>query len=500
MPSALTTTVTELPESRVRVQVQVPPAEVSDRLERKARQLGRELRLPGFRRGKVPAPLVLQRVGREAVLEQAVRDSLSGWYMDALAASGIDPVGDPRVDLGDLPPQGQALEFSFEIGVLPKATLGEYKGLEVPRREPAVAEEDVERELEALRERLARLETADRPAGEGDFVVVDYVGSLLPPEAPAGGGEGAPAAAVPFPGGEGRDQLVELGAADLIPGFEQGLMGSSAGEERTVTVSFPDPYPPNGELAGRRATFEVTVKEVKRKELPAIDDDLAIDAGFDSLQELRADVRARLEDVERERVRGEFREAALDAAVAEADVQVPPALVQARAGEMWERMLHELSHQGVSRETYMRIAGLENDQQILTELAPDAERGLRREAVVAAIVAAEQIEPDEEDLLEGLAPLAEREGLEPAALLARLSEAGRLEELREEVAARKAVDLVAEQAAPIPLERAQAREALWTPERGRGAESAATPGTGGGASAARRGSRLWTPGEPGSTS
>jgi trigger factor len=500
MSSTLTTTVTQLPESRVRVQVQVPPAEVSDRVERKARQLGRDLRLPGFRRGKVPAPLVLQRVGREAVLEEAVRDSLSGWYVDALAASGIDPVGDPDVDLGELPPQGEALEFSFEIAVLPKATLGEYKGLEVPRREPTVAEESLEGELEALRERLARLETADRPAGKGDFVVLDYVGSLLPPEPAAASAQDPPETATPFPGGEGRDQLVELGAADLIPGFEQGLLGASAGERRTVEVSFPDPYPANDELAGRRASFEVTVKEVKRKELPEIDEDLAIDAGFDSVGELRADLRARLEDVERERVRREFREAALDAAVAEAEVQVPEALVQARAAEMWERMLHELSHQGISREAYMRIAGLQNEQQILTEIAPEAERGLRREAVVAAIVAAEQIEPDEEDLRGGIGPLAEREGLDPSALLTRLSEAGRLEALREEVAARKAVDLVAEQAKPIPVEQAQARERLWTPEQRRGAEGPPARERRGAPSGERRGSRLWTPGDPGSTS
>src|SRR5579863_6639388 len=159
MPSTLTTTVTELPESRVRVQVQIPPGEVSKQLERQARALGRELKFPGFRKGKVPTALVLQRVGREPVLEEAVRDSLSGWYVDALQESGIAPVGDPRVDLGELPPEGEPLEFSFEIGVVPRATLGEYKGLEVGRREPLLEQQRVEQELEALQMRLARLET-----------------------------------------------------------------------------------------------------------------------------------------------------------------------------------------------------------------------------------------------------------------------------------------------------------------------------------------------------
>ncbi len=143
VPVAVKTTVTELPDSRVRLQVQVPSSELEGRLEHKANQLGRELKLPGFRRGKVPAPLVIQRIGREAVLEEAVRETLSSWYSDAIETAGIVPVGDPQVALGDLPPQGEALEFSIEIGVLPKAELGSYTGLEVARREPVVEEEQI---------------------------------------------------------------------------------------------------------------------------------------------------------------------------------------------------------------------------------------------------------------------------------------------------------------------------------------------------------------------
>src|SRR5262245_37997891 len=174
MALAVETTVTELPESRVRVDVQVPPEELERRVERTARELGRGLRVPGFRKGKVPAPLVLQRVGRKTVLDEAVRDGLAGWYAGAIQASKIVPVGDPKIDLADMPAQGGALRFSIEIGVLPKAELGEYRGLEVGRREPTVEEEQVEHEVERMRERLARLETVERPAAEGDYVVVDY--------------------------------------------------------------------------------------------------------------------------------------------------------------------------------------------------------------------------------------------------------------------------------------------------------------------------------------
>jgi trigger factor len=467
MPTALKTTVTELPESRVRVQVQVPASEIEDRLEHKARQLGREMKLPGFRRGKVPAPLVIQRVGREVVLEEAVRDTLGNWYSNAIETAGISPVGDPQLDLADLPQQGAALEFSIEIGVLPTAELGEYKGLEVGRREILVEQDAIQGEIDSLRERLARLDTVERAATAGDFVVVDYLGSV--------DGE-------PFKGGEGRDQLVELGSGNLIPGFEEGIEGAAAGDARTIDLAFPADYP-SQELAGQDAAFEVTVKEVKHKQLPEVDEDFAVDMGFDSVADLTEDIRTRLGEADAKRVDAEFREAALDAAAAQAHVEVPEALVQAKAREMWDRMLHSLSHRGISREAYLKITGREEDD-LLAELLPEAAQSLRREAVIAAVVLAERIVPDEEDLLEVVTPTAEREGIEPQKLLDELRESGRLEDIREDLAARQAVELIATEATPIPLEQAQAREKLWTPE------SEQQQGEAGSEAAA---ARLWTP-------
>ncbi len=466
MPVALKTTVTELGESRVRVQVQVPPSEIEARVERKARQLGREMKLPGFRRGKVPAPLVIQRVGREVVLEEAVRDTLGNWYADAIETAGIVPVGDPQLNLSDLPKRGGALEFSIEIGVLPTARLGEYKDLEVGRREPVVEEDVVQREIDGLRERLARLETVERPADSADFVVLDYVGSI--------DGE-------PFAGGEGRDQLVELGSGNLIPGFEEGLQGASAGETRAIELSFPADYS-SQELAGRDASFDVTVKEVKHKELPDVDEDFAVDMGFDSVAELTDDVRTRLGEADGKRVDAEFREAALDAAVSHAHVDIPETLVQAKAREMWERMLHSLSHRGISREAYLKITGRDEDE-LIAELAGEAAQSLCREAVIAAVVSAEKIAPSDEELLEVLASTAEREGIDPHKLLGELRESSRLEDVREDLAARQAVELIAAQARPIPIEQARAREKLWTP----GAEQDAQDG------AATGPARLWTP-------
>jgi trigger factor len=479
VPATLKTTITELEDSRVRLQVQVPAGEVEGRLARKAQQLGRELKLPGFRRGKVPAPLVIQRIGREVILEEAVRDTLSSWYSDAIEAAGIVPVGDPQLDLGELPAQGQALEFSIEIGVLPKAELGDYKGLEVGRREPEVADEQIQQEIDSMRERLARLETAERPAGAGDFVVVDYLGSLVSEDADDG------ERLEPFAGGEGRDQLIELGAGNLIPGFEDGLLGATAGETRTVPLTFPSDYG-SEELAGRDTSFEITVKEVKLKELPDVDEDFALDAGFDDLEELRADIRKRLLELDEERIAAEFRQAALDVAVAGAKVAVTPELVKARAREMWERMLHSLSHRGISREAYLQIVGRE-EADVLTEMEPEAETALRREAVITAIVAAEGIDPSAQELLAALAPIAERDGVEPQKLLEQLRSAGRLEEVREDLAARAAIDLIAAAATPIPLAQAQAREQLWTPAKAAEAASAAAEEPAGAPA------RLWTP-------
>ena len=470
----VSTTVTELPESRVRVEAEVAAEEVERRVAQAARALGRNLRVPGFRAGKAPPPIVIQRVGREAVLDEAVRGSLGSWYAAAIDDARIVPVGEPDVDLGELPAQGEPLRFSIEIGVRPRATLGEYKGLEVGRPEPEVTDAEVDAEVERIRERSATLETVERPAARGDFVVMDFVGSLDEE---------------PFPGGEGRDQMVELGAGRLVPGFEEQLEGAAAGDERTVTVTFPDASDSGeegeargrgvDELAGREARFAVTVKEVKAKELPPVDDDLAGEAGFDTLDELRADIRARAEQAQRARIEAEFREAALDAAVERATVEVPDALVEARAREGWEQMVHSLSHQRISREVYLQISG-STEQEIVEQGKPDAERALRREAVLAAVVEAEGIAPTEDEVMEAVERAAPEQGSSPRKLYERLKSAGRLEQLEADLAQRKALELIADSAVPIPVEQAQAREKLWTPE------AAERPSTGAG--------QLWTPG------
>jgi trigger factor len=479
----LKTSVTELPESRVRVEAEVASEEVERRLHQAARELGRQMKIPGFRKGKVPPPVVISRLGRGAVLDEALRSSLPAWYDDAINDAGIDPVGDPQLDVGDLPGEGEPLAFSIEVGVLPAATLGKYKGVEVGRREVEVDPAKIDEEIETLRERVATLETVERPAAAGDHVVMDFLGKV----------DGDP-----FEGGEGRDQLLELGSGQLIEGFEDQLIGAQAGEERTVNVIFPERH---RTLGGKDATFDVTVKEIKEKRLPELDDDFAIDTqGSDSLQDLRDEISGRLADGEQREIDGEFEEAVLDAVVAEATLEVPHHLIHERAHQLWHQMVHAFERQGLSKEAYMQLAGKTDEEELVHEAEPEADKAIRREAVINAVVAAEQIEPSDEDILEALRPSAERDGISAEDLLERVRKSDRMGRLREELAARQAIDLLVSEAKPISIEEAQVREAsarardkLWTPGQ-EDASAGAGPGSSGDAGAGESSPKIWTPG------
>ena len=461
------TTVTELGDSRVRVDVEVPAADVETRLDRAAKELAGEMKLPGFRKGKVPAQLVIQRLGREPVVEQALRSALPEWYDGALRSSGVQPVGEPKLDVPGLPAEGEDLSFSVEVGVRPKATLGDYLGVEVGKPEPDVPDEAVAAELERLREGFASLSPVERPAADGDVISLDYLGKV--------DGE-------PFDGGEGKDQLVELGTATLVEGFEEALVGAAAGEDRTIDVTFPEDYRAE-ELAGKPAQFQVTVNEVREKELPDLDDTFASDASeFETLAELRDEIRSRIAEGAAKRADEQFREDVVDAVMAAATMQVPDELVTARAEESLDRFLHDLSHRGIDPEAFMNVQE-GGREAMLANVKGDAERSLRRESALAAVAEAEDIEVTDDDLLEALGPGEGKN--DPRKLLDRLRQTGRDDVLREEIRLRKAADLVVDAAKPIPVEQAAAREAIWTPEKEAaegGAEGGGEPG------------KIWTPG------
>src|SRR3954464_13940067 len=469
MATQVKTKTSELPDSRVRVEVEVEPSAVDKALTKAAADLGRDLKIPGFRKGKVPPQVVLQRVGRDAVLDEAVRQALPDWYEEAIGEANIATVGEPSLDLGELPEKGSPLEFSIEVGVRPPAKLGDYKELEVGRREPEVDAQEIDAEIERLREQSASLENVERPAGSGDFVVIDFVGKV--------DGE-------PFEGGEARGYLLELGSNRLVEGFEEQLEGATAGDEREVTVTFPEDYRAEN-LAGNEATFDVSVKEVKEKRLPELDDDFATEAGgFDSLDELREDIASKLREQQERMIDTEFREAVVDAAVAEAKIDVPHELVHAKAHEMWHQTARRLAAQGLDPARYLQMTGKESEEEIVHEAEPEAERALKRESVLAAVVDAERIVVSDEELLDSLRAATQGPG-RPATSERKLQKAldrakaeGRDEALREDIAMRKAVDMMVESAKQITVEQAQARDKLWTPgkEGEEGAKEIWTPG------------------------
>jgi trigger factor len=453
MATQVKTKTSDLGDSRVRVEVEVEPAAVDKALSQAAASLARDMKIPGFRKGKVPPQVVLQRIGRDAVLDEAVRNALPDWYEEAIGDARLHTVGDPSVDLGDLPEKGSPLEFSIEVGVRPTAKLGDYKGLEVGRREPEVSKEDVDAEIEQLREKSAALENVERPAKQGDFVVIDFLGKV--------GGE-------PFEGGEARGYLLELGSNRLVEGFEEQLEGAKAGDDVTVTVTFPEDYRAEN-LAGQEATFDVSLKEVKEKQLPELDDDFATEAGgFDSIDELREDIETRMRDQHERMIDTEFREAVVDAAVAEAQIDVPHDLVHAKAHEMWHQTSRRLAAQGLDPARYLQMVGKE-EHDLIDEAEPEAEKALKREAVLAAVVEAESIEVPDEELLDSLRAATQGPGRPETSerklqkALDRAKAEGRDEALREDIAMRKAVDLMVASAKQITVEQAQARDKLWTP-------------------------------------
>ena len=461
------TELTELPESRVRLDVAIDPDDLRARMDGAAKRLAGEMKMPGFRKGKVPPALVIQRVGREVVLEQALRDSMPEWYERAIVEAALPTVGDPKLDVPELPDEGEALRFTVEVAVRPTAKLGEYKGLEVGRAEAEVPAAAVAEEIERLREGFGSLNPVDRPAAEGDILVIDYEGTI--------DGE-------PFDGSTGKDFAIELGSQGLLPEFDAGLAGKAAGDEAEIQVSFPDDHQPE-ELAGKTAIFAVRVGEVREKELPPLDDDFAqLASEFDTLAELRDEVGSRIAKVMESRADLEFREAAVDAAAEAATVELPHDIVHARAHELWERFERSLAARGIDPQTYAQMQGKDR-HELIDEGEESAAKTLRREATLAAVADAEGIEPTDEDLLEALGPGEGKES--PETLLRRLRQGGRDGLLREEVRMRKAAELIAESATAIPKAQAEARDAIWTPENEPAGETDAGEQPG----------KLWTPGD-----
>ena len=430
---------------------------MSVQVQRAARALAREMRMPGFRKGKAPPSLAIQRLGYEAVFQEALQEALPEWYQRSVYESGVVPIGAPEVEVTKAPTRdGETVEFKFEVGVRPKATLGEYEGLEVERASTDVPDEVIDREIERLREGMASLDVVDRPAEEGDHVLVDFVGSL----------DG-----VEFEGGSATDHTIEIGSGQLIDDFEEQIIGTKPGDEVAVNVDFPDDYGA-AELAGQNADFAVTVKEIRVKRLPDVDDDFAAEASeFDTLEELRADIAEKLGQSAEERIEQDFRVAAVDAAVKNSTVGIPEDILRARGEERWERVERQMASQGMNPDTYLQMQG-KTREEIIEESLDDADQEIRREAVLVAVADAEGIEVTDEEMAEELEHMASHERTTGAKLLERLKRDGRHEMVAADIKVRKAIDHIAESAKPVEMSKEEAAKKLWGLETEEASEEA----------------------------
>ncbi len=444
----ITAEVVPLEENRVRLDVAIPKDEVDKKMDRTVRRLGREIRVPGFRPGKVPANVVYQRLGREAVIDQMLRDSLAEWYSQVVSETGIRPIDEPDVELPEAPPGDAGFTFTATVQLRPKATLGAYTGQDVAKGEAEVDPEALQAEVDRLREMIARLEAVERPAGTGDFVTLDFDGTV----------DGEPLASA-----SARDYLVEIGGARLVGGFSDRLAGMSVGETKTFPVDYPE-ADGRSELSGKTVRYTVTVKGVQAKILPEADDALAPQVSeFDTMDELRADLERHLLEEAQAEVDELFRRAVIDAAVATATVAVPELMVRTRV----DAILHETAHrlpQGVSLGDYLRATNRTLDQA-RAELAPDAEMAIKRELVVEAVAETESITATDEEVEAQVRTDALAAGRDPEALLTELRKTdGGVETLRNDLVMRKAVDFMIESTNAIPVGLAEARERIWTPE------------------------------------
>ena len=428
------TKVEELPESRVRLDVEVPEADVAHAFEHAATDMAESLRVPGFRRGKAPVPVVIARVGREAVWQEALRGHLDSWFWSAAETSGIHPVASPEVEFEDLPDDGGTFRFSATVAVMPKPDVADWKTLEVPFAEAEVPSEAVDAELDRLRESVAELSPVeDRAVQEGDTVVLDIVGEGVPPQ---------------------RDYVTEVGADRLVNEIDDALPGMSRGETKAVQVQAEEgPLP-----------VDVTVKEIKEKVLPELDDDLARSASeFETFEELRAEIESRLTEQLTEELEIRFREAAVDALVDASEVETVEPLVERRTAELWSGIARSLQARGISTETYLTMTGQSADE-VVARLRAEAEQSLARELVLDAAADKLGVEVSDEEIDELIASQSEEtDDIEESKRL--LQENGGYERIRADLRLKKALDEIVAGVKRIPVELAAARDKLWTPEK-----------------------------------
>jgi trigger factor len=449
MSRVMATQVEELPDNKVRLKVEVPQADLRHAVEHATHDLAESVKVPGFRKGKVPPQVLQARIGRERIFTEAVESHIGGWFLTAAATTRIRPVAAPEYDY-DLP-SSEEDEFSFTatVAVQPKPEPADWTELEVPYAEAEVPGELVDQELEALRESVAELAPVEnRPARTGDVVVIDALDEK---------GEGQ------------RDLVVELGSGRLVEELERVLIGSSPGETKEVEFEAAD---------GSTSKATVEVQAVKEKVLAPLDDELARSASeFDTLEELRADIDRRVREVLDEEAETQFRAAAVDALVEASNVQVGGPLVEARTRELLNGLGRSLESRGISAETYFQLSG-QTAEELVQRMGAEAALSVARELVLEVVADQLGIEVSDAEIEELIREQAELAGDDPDDTVRQVFQSGREEVLRSDLRLRKALDRVALEAKRVPAETARAREEIWTPDK----ETSPTE------------TKLWTPG------
>lgn len=420
------TQVEKIDGNRVRIQIEVEPAVLDRALERAYRKLAKQVTIPGFRRGKVPRRILENYIGREPIYNEALDMVVPQAYQEAVAQGNVEPVSQPEVEIVQME-EGQPFVFKATVEVKPEVTLGQYKGLVVERPQIEVTEAQVEEQLRLLQQRYARLEAVeDASVAVGDVVTIDFRGTV----------DGQT-----FPGLDAENYTLEVGRDQFMPGFTEQLVGARQGEEREIRVHLPQDYP-NESLAGKEVVFQVSIKEVKRPVLSELDDEFARDVSeFDTLEELKNDIRRRLRERAETEAREKMRQELAEMAARNATLQIPPSMVQRRVEAAVRDLEARLRVQGITLNDYLKLTG-SSEEELRERYAAEAEQGLRQQLVLEAIAKEENIQVTEAEIEEEIAGLAKNHNRSLDEVRRELAERGALEIIADNLKVRKALDLI----------------------------------------------------------
>lgn len=433
--------VEKIETNQMLLEVEVDSQELEKAADQAYRRLVHKYNIPGFRKGKVPRAVFERYVGTEFLYQEALDGLLPNAYAEAVKETAIEPVDQPELEIVQLE-AGKPFIFKAKVTVMPEVTLGEYKGLEVDKPVVNITDEEVNNYLKALQERYAQLVTLEEGQVQADDIaVIDFEGFV--------DGE-------PFEGGKGEDYPLGIGSNSFIPGFEEQLIGVAVGEEKDVVVTFPQEYHAE-ELAGKEAVFKVKVKTIRRKELSPLDDEFAKDVSeFDTLEELKADAREKLEQSARSRAEAVVREQVIDKAAANAQVEIPPVMIERQIDYMVQELGYNLQMQGLNLEQYLQFTG-KTDAELREDYRERAHKSVLAELTLGAIAKAENIQATDEDVNRELQKIAERFQQDVEEVRENVIKNNRLESLKDSIVVDKTVDFLVEAAKITEVNPAEAK-------------------------------------------